>query len=58
VGIGWKLSQEAHYSRIGEMKSSLRWTVALILKLWQVAWNMWEHRNSIEDKNEFNDNIT
>jgi len=26
-------------------KSSLQWTVALIQKLWDIAWDMWEHQN-------------
>jgi hypothetical protein len=27
--------------------SGYRWLSALICKLWQVAWDMWEHRNGI-----------
>jgi len=26
-------------------KSSLQWTAALIQKLWDIAWDMWEHQN-------------
>jgi hypothetical protein len=24
-----------------------RWTVALIKKLWDIAWDLWEHRNGV-----------
>jgi len=26
-------------------KSSLQWTAALIQKLWDISWNMWDHWN-------------
>ena len=26
----------------------LRWVIALVIKLWQVSWNLWEYRNGIE----------
>jgi hypothetical protein len=29
------------------MKSGRRWVFALIRKLWTVAWDQWQHRNSI-----------
>jgi hypothetical protein len=30
----------------------LRWTSALIQKIWQVAWDQWEHRNAILNDSE------
>ena len=33
-------------------KSSHRWTTALIQKLWDVAWDLWEYRNGIVHSNE------
>ena len=42
--------QHAHYLAIQSKKTGFRWTVALILKLQEVAWDMWEHRNSILHK--------
>jgi hypothetical protein len=48
LGASWRQDQEQYYSSLGQARSGLRWTTALVLKLWQVAWNMWEHRNQIE----------
>jgi hypothetical protein len=28
-------------------RTGKRWTVALITKLWDIAWDLWEHRNGI-----------
>jgi hypothetical protein len=28
-------------------ENQVRWTTALIQKLWDVAWDLWEHRNGI-----------
>ena len=44
---GWRDSQQQYYMYIGSKKTGLRWLSALIRKLWQVAWDMWEHRNGI-----------
>ena len=30
---------------ISSRRSGLRWTVAIITKLWDVAWDLWEQRN-------------
>jgi hypothetical protein len=45
--ISWQTTQQIYFSRIGSSRSSKRWIIALIQKLWEVAWNMWEHRNGI-----------
>jgi hypothetical protein len=58
-GIGWKNFlegcasrkwapiQDAHYKMIGKRTRGKRWISSLILKLWQTAWNQWEHRNGV-----------
>jgi hypothetical protein len=28
-------------------RTGLRWLTALIQKLWDVAWDMWDHRNRV-----------
>jgi hypothetical protein len=43
----WQATQQIYFARIGSSRSPKRWTIALIQKLWEVAWNMWEHRNGI-----------
>jgi len=41
----WRDHQEQIW-KIGKSQiSSLRWTAALIQKLWKVSWDMWDHRN-------------
>jgi hypothetical protein len=44
---GFEHIQQAHYQTIESKKTGLRWTVALIKKLMGVAWDMWQHRNSV-----------
>jgi len=44
---GWAEAQEQHFKFFQTKKSGRRWLAALITKLWQVAWDMWEHRNGI-----------
>ena len=45
--IDWEQAQEAYYKWYRSRKSARRWTTALIQKLWNVAWDLWEHRNGI-----------
>lgn len=51
VSDHWGTVQEAYYKTIGSQKSGLRWTTALIQKLLDVSWDMWDHRNSIRHNN-------
>ena len=39
--------QHARYQTKKSRRTGFRWTVALIKKLQEVAWDMWEHRNGI-----------
>ncbi len=41
----WRDHQDKIWKHAKSRKSSLRWTAALIQKLWDVAWDMWQHRN-------------
>ena len=45
--IGWAEAQAQHFKTLRRRNSGKRWLAALITKLWQVAWDMWEHRNGI-----------
>jgi len=47
IGIQWHLQQEAFWAQWKRRKSSKRWTTELIKKLWNIAWDMWDHRNGI-----------
>jgi hypothetical protein len=43
----WLVLQQAYYTSIRSHRSGKCRTVALITKLWNIAWDMWEHRNGI-----------
>jgi hypothetical protein len=43
----WALLQQAYYKSIKSHRSGKRWTIALITKLWNIAWDLWEHRNGV-----------
>jgi hypothetical protein len=46
----WTDAQQAYYKISKSLRSGRRWTIELIKKLWDVAWDLWEHRNSILHK--------
>jgi hypothetical protein len=45
--MSWQEAQKTYFLRIGSRRSPKRWVILLIQKLWDVAWDMWEHRNGI-----------
>jgi hypothetical protein len=48
LGVQWRLSQQNYFTTIGSKRSGLRWGCALVLRLWEVAWDMRTHRNEFE----------
>ena len=51
IGKKWIKAQEAHLTRIGSKRNPSRWATALIRKLWEVSWDMWESRNGVVHRN-------
>jgi hypothetical protein len=45
--IDWELMQELYYQNIKSRQSAKRWTIAVITKLWDTAWDLWEFQNLI-----------
>ncbi len=43
----WAAIQQKYYEWIGSRRSGRRWVSMLIRKVWEVAWDLWEHRNGI-----------
>lgn len=43
----WTDIQDQHYKSIGCWRSGRRWTIELIKKLLDVAWDLWEHHNAV-----------
>ena len=50
--IGWREVQQSYYEWLGLRKTGLRWLSALVQKLWDVAWDQWNHRNGILHDND------
>jgi hypothetical protein len=47
ISVLWQEIQAQFFLEIGKHISGLWWTSALIQKIWQVAWDQWEHRKVI-----------
>jgi hypothetical protein len=47
----WEIKQSNYYKLTNSRRSCKRWTIALITKLWDVAWDLWEHRNEVYHQN-------
>lgn len=43
----WQAQQQRYYQTLKSRKTGRRWSTLIIRKLWEVAWDMWEHRNGI-----------
>jgi hypothetical protein len=41
----WAAKQQEYYDWLARKNTGKRWTTTLIKKLWEISWNMWEHRN-------------
>jgi hypothetical protein len=42
----WEVEQKKYYQEIQSLRSAKQWSVSIIIKIWQVAWELWEHRNN------------
>ena len=47
IAQAWEEVQAAYYRWCRSRKSGRRWAVSLIQKLWDIAWDLWEHRIGI-----------
>jgi hypothetical protein len=43
----WQAIQQRYYDSLCMRRTGRRWTIALIKKLWNIAWDLWEHRINI-----------
>jgi hypothetical protein len=48
IGNCWREAHELYLLSTQKQGSSYRWTTQLIQKMWNIAWDLWEHRNGIE----------
>ena len=47
ISTEWAALQLHYYQLLGSRRNGKRWAKALITKLFDVAWDQWEHRNGI-----------
>jgi hypothetical protein len=43
----WSDTQARYLESIQSRSSGRRWTIAILEKVWDISWDMWEHRNGI-----------
>jgi hypothetical protein len=60
--IGWKEAfegrwhtsfaqvQNAYFRSLGFARTGRRWLISLIRKMWEIAWDLWEERNGIQEE--------
>jgi hypothetical protein len=46
----WATLQQERYDHTKSLRTGKRWVSALVKKLAETAWNMWEHRNQINNQ--------
>jgi len=49
----WVVYQQRFYPITKSNRTGLRWAMAILQKLWNTAWDMWEHRNGILHQKEY-----
>ena len=42
--------QEAHFLWLSQCKTGEQWPASLIVKLWEVAWDLWDHCNQVKKR--------
>ena len=47
ITIRWRDVQQRYFESLGKRNTGRRWIQSLIIKSWEVSWNMWEHRNGV-----------
>jgi hypothetical protein len=50
VANQWHAVQQAYYTSLGLDNTGRQWVRQLILQLFNISWDMWEHRNGIKYK--------
>jgi hypothetical protein len=47
ISLQWKEVQQRYYEWLGRRNTGKKWATALIQKVWEVSWDMWDHRNEV-----------
>jgi hypothetical protein len=48
IAVKWAGLQETHYVWLGWHNTGERWAASLVVKLLDIAWDLWDHRNQIK----------
>jgi hypothetical protein len=48
IAVEWAGVQEAHFLWLGRRNAGKRWATSLVVKLLEVAWDLWDHRNQVK----------
>jgi hypothetical protein len=48
IAVEWAGVQEAHFIWLGRRNTGKRWATSLVVKLWEIAWDLWDHRNQVK----------
>jgi len=52
ISMRWAIKQQRYYEASRSRQTGRRWVTVLIQKLWDIAWDLWEHRNGIVHEQE------
>lgn len=47
ISLQWREVQQRYYEWLGHRNTGRKWATALIKKVWEVSWDMWDHRNEV-----------
>ena len=50
LSVEWAKAQHAYYQWINIRRTGKRWAIALIKKLWEISWDLWDDRNDVLHK--------
>ena len=45
IAVEWAGDHEGHFLWLGRRNTGKCWATSLVGKLWEVAWDLWDHRN-------------
>jgi hypothetical protein len=48
IAVEWAGVQEAHFIWLGRQNTGKRWATSLVVKIWEVAWDLWDHGNQVK----------
>jgi len=48
IAVEWAGAQDAHFLWLGRRNTGKRWAASLVVKLWEAAWDLWDHRNQVK----------